>query len=439
VGEAEEQGLSAMRFIGKQTQIQGLAFTYLVIAFVVDKVPFFFSPSTGEIGMLGDATEDSIMKGNLIVQVAGVFFAGLVLARSGSRHLVHNIWQSRILVLYLLVLSVSLFASTFPWISLRRLVGLLVLLVIGFTLAQEKDRAEHTLEVLYRLGKVYFVIGLLGIVRHVLTGIGFFSVPFAIFDAAHRDAEILAVFLLLHWYFQPLHTTERSTTEALIWLLTPILILLTLSRTTIIGLSFSFMYIALASNPRIHDRIVRIVPALCLLVLFVNVLPQHIIEAVARLETAETMTGRTVLWEYLMAGQLDNLWVGAGIGAFWNPDNIYALQNIFGWGITGAHNGFFDVLLNTGVLGLGTLCILLIHLWLRSSRLDVRTRMLSRSLLIFIVIQNIAQGSFQNHRNLVEVSFWFLIAIIVVQTSKKTKSREQQTSERRSSTIPQFL
>lgn len=71
------------------------------------------------------------------------------------------------------------------------------------------------------------------------------------------------------------------------------------------------------------------------------------------------LTGRTRLWEVVLGVILDRPYVGYGYGAFWRgyegPSGD--VWNAFGMELFYSHNGFLDVWLDLGLLGLGTFIV----------------------------------------------------------------------------------
>jgi len=72
-----------------------------------------------------------------------------------------------------------------------------------------------------------------------------------------------------------------------------------------------------------------------------------------------TITGRTELWDELR--QMDpNVLLGAGFETFWMGDRLEHLWNIFAWKPNEAHNGYFEVYLNLGAVGIGLLALVVV-------------------------------------------------------------------------------
>ena len=67
-----------------------------------------------------------------------------------------------------------------------------------------------------------------------------------------------------------------------------------------------------------------------------------------------TLTGRTDIWAALMDTIAARPWLGYGYGAFWAPDSMpaYWVRVSVEWPAPTAHNGWLDVALSVGLIGL---------------------------------------------------------------------------------------
>jgi exopolysaccharide production protein ExoQ len=72
-----------------------------------------------------------------------------------------------------------------------------------------------------------------------------------------------------------------------------------------------------------------------------------------------TLTGRTELWGRLL-GMVVNPTFGAGFESFWLGDRLKTLWNIYPWNPNEAHNGYLEVFLNLGWIGLVLLAFILV-------------------------------------------------------------------------------
>ena len=67
-----------------------------------------------------------------------------------------------------------------------------------------------------------------------------------------------------------------------------------------------------------------------------------------------TLSGRTFLWTMVVNRGLEQPWLGHGFQAFWQTDSEPALDiwESAGWTPLSSHNGFLDIWLDLGVVGL---------------------------------------------------------------------------------------
>jgi exopolysaccharide production protein ExoQ len=82
------------------------------------------------------------------------------------------------------------------------------------------------------------------------------------------------------------------------------------------------------------------------------------------LERDPTLTGRTDFWPYIIDYIYQRPLLGWGFAAFWMPSNPSAAQitSTVGFGISEAHNGMLQLLLDIGVLG----AAFFLFLWMRN-------------------------------------------------------------------------
>ena len=110
------------------------------------------------------------------------------------------------------------------------------------------------------------------------------------------------------------------------------------------------------------------------------------------------MTGRTYIWNYVLNFHDQRPWLGWGYQSFWaiGPDAPNLKADNFVSGLNQSHNGYVDVLLETGTAGfivilafLLALCRALDRTW--SQRADVAILLLS--LTLFCSAHNLLESS----------------------------------------------
>ncbi|QDT68386.1 O-Antigen ligase [Planctomycetes bacterium MalM25] len=72
-----------------------------------------------------------------------------------------------------------------------------------------------------------------------------------------------------------------------------------------------------------------------------------------RTDQAKSLTGRVPLWQELSRYAADKPITGYGYDTFWSPDRIAAVMKTQDWAIQSAHNAYFDLTLQLGLVGLG--------------------------------------------------------------------------------------
>lgn len=72
-----------------------------------------------------------------------------------------------------------------------------------------------------------------------------------------------------------------------------------------------------------------------------------------------TFTGRTAIWHAAL-GMVTNPLLGAGYESFWLGQRLVGVENLIGQGVNQAHNGYIEIYLNLGWVGLVLLAILLV-------------------------------------------------------------------------------
>jgi O-antigen ligase len=124
-----------------------------------------------------------------------------------------------------------------------------------------------------------------------------------------------------------------------------------------------------------------------------------------------TLTGRTVLWEQVLAMGTNPLF-GTGYDSFWLGDRVEMFWSMYSWKPNQAHNGFLETYLNLGWIG-----VLLLSGIIISAYRKIAARMVSHdpyqilrmSLYVVALLSNLTEAYF---KGLAEVWFVFLLIAI---------------------------
>ena len=112
-----------------------------------------------------------------------------------------------------------------------------------------------------------------------------------------------------------------------------------------------------------------------------------------------TFTGRTKIWSFVEPYLKNSIYLGSGYGAFWNLGNSSASIG-FGFieGIIQAHNGYIDVALELGLVGLAILFLHLVKLFFKLLKNNDSTNFAYGVFLVstffFILFNNLMESSY---------------------------------------------
>jgi O-antigen ligase len=126
-----------------------------------------------------------------------------------------------------------------------------------------------------------------------------------------------------------------------------------------------------------------------------------------------TLTGRTNIWHFALSA-VQNPLFGRGFESFWLGPRLSLIEREIGQGVNQAHNGYLEVYLNLGWVGIMLLVVILLYGY-RRILADLRwmTQAASLRLAYFIVAvaYNFTEGSF---KTMSPVWIMLLISIMVV-------------------------
>jgi exopolysaccharide production protein ExoQ len=131
-----------------------------------------------------------------------------------------------------------------------------------------------------------------------------------------------------------------------------------------------------------------------------------------------TLTGRTDLWTDLLRIAAERPLLGVGYGAFW-IGNTHNLWDVHLWKPTQGHNGYLDVYLELGGVGVALLVCLIIASFRAVMALmvtNVEQGMLHLIWLSIIVCHNLTESSYLRG----SVDMWFLFALAIITVAPRT-------------------
>jgi O-antigen ligase len=133
----------------------------------------------------------------------------------------------------------------------------------------------------------------------------------------------------------------------------------------------------------------------------------------------ESLTGRTDLWDELFKMGQRHAVLGAGYESFWTDRNAAYLKDIFFWGVHQAHNGYIEIWLNLGYVGLLLFALTVVYTLHRMTplfRTDFEYGRFRLVVILITLLHNISEAGFPRSQHL--VWFVFLLVMINVQSGR---------------------
>jgi O-antigen ligase len=186
---------------------------------------------------------------------------------------------------------------------------------------------------------------------------------------------------------------------------------------------------ALRDQSRRPVTLFAMVTGLC--VVFILALLNHSALA-ALLQDPDFLTGRGAIWQALIASVQERPILGVGYGSFWNIGaSSPVTQYVDNWVMSAAHghNGYLDLLVQTGVIGLGLVLLALIVIPL--ARLmsagpgSIGLKTLCFSVLVFVVFFNVTESGLVER----DRPEWVLFVMMLMLFHARTRSEAVTSTE----------
>ena len=304
--------------------------------------------------------------------VLGVLMAaGLIVLLCRSQRVLRFLKANWPVLLFFAYCAVSCLWSDFPGVALKRWVrasGDLIMVLIVLT---DRESLAALKRIIVRAG--FLLIPLSILLIEFYPGLG---QMYSIEDGRIANTGVTtnkntlgvlcliiglaSVWRIITLFRERSHVGRRLTAHGSILVLTLWLLYLSNSSTSkacfLLGLA-----IILFLNFGGEKRAVRahlIVAAIACMALFIVAMPDAYASIVHALGRKTDLTGRTDLWKAILGVQI-NPWIGTGFMSFWLGGRLQFLWSLFSFYPQEAHNGYLEIYINLGWIGLGFLGFLL--------------------------------------------------------------------------------
>jgi len=268
----------------------------------------------------------------------------------------------------LLILAIlSSIWADLPGLVLRRTIGLAGATLFGLVLAAQLD-FEEQLNVLRRVFRIAVTLTLaawalgpvlgINIVSGESTTIKGYQVQIeegawrGIFNHKNALGAAMALAILIE-LSAPVHTMKSKVSRALC--ITGYACLLALSHSITSTVSMFLTILFMFSLKAFRHQYRLIVPTLLLLTICSTaVIALNATSITGILGRSADLSGRVELWHWVGAMILNRPMVGYGFSGFWKGASDYSdvIETRIGWSPEYAHNGYLEITLSLGVVGL---------------------------------------------------------------------------------------
>jgi exopolysaccharide production protein ExoQ len=397
---------------------------------------------------------DQVLEGSPIDRLVytGLLAVGLIILVGRRRQVGRLLRANGPIILFFCFCVVSILWSDFPDVAFKRWTKALGDLVMVLVVLSDREPTAAVKRVLARSGYLLVPISVLFIKYYPNLGKGYGRwdwKPF--YTGVTTNKNTLGVICLFFglasaWRFliackdrQSTGRTRQLVAHGVILAMVLWLFWMANSMTSLscfliaCALLFATNLRWVARRPGVVHVLVAGVILVCVAVLFLGVSP----EALATMGRNPTLTDRTEIWSVVL-GTTNNPWVGTGFESFWLGPRLDKIWSIYSWHPAEAHNGYIEIFLNLGWVGVALLGVVIAAGYrtvIAAYRRNLPTGTLRLAFFVVGIVFNFTEAAF--FRMMAPAWIFFLLAItsfpelpnLKVRTSAQELLRNQRTLE----------
>jgi len=337
-----------------------------------------------------------------------LIFAGLfILSRRKERFSILGLVSANKAIFVLLAyFALSLLWSEFPFVAFKRYVKTLGMLIMILIILSEVDPELALRTSIRRCGFVLLPLSLMlakyfpsiGVSYDIWTGVPSLT---GVAITKNMLGQICMLFglvylwsLVLEWKQERFSKYSRLVLaiDTYMLLLTINLLLKSNSATSLVCLLFGSAILLGTRYDFVRKKTGFFIIAGLLTFLFLSWFSDIIPGMVQSLGRDTTLTGRTGIWQRLLPMAKQNLWFGKGYNMFWTPKILDMMQ------VNEAHNGYLEIVLNTGLVGLFLFFLFILSAYGRCKQAIISNPRFGRfamSLFWTSLLYNISESAFR--------------------------------------------
>jgi exopolysaccharide production protein ExoQ len=373
---------------------------------------------------------------------AGVFFslivAGLYVLKQRHVTLAKCVQNNRWLTIFLLFCFVAIFWSDFPYVAFKRWIKVLGNAIMVLIVLTDPDPPEAIRRLLKRSAYVLVPLSIL-FNNYYSSNVGV--------TTNKNSLGMVCMILGLFFFWNTLQALRRGNPRArpgeLFWSVVFLgmvcwLLWTAKSATSLASMLVGMLTVALLGLRLVNKRLIGMYVLIGILALVAGEMVFGIYGNVLQLVGRDlTLTDRTELWPVLLKLQPNPI-LGAGFESFWLGGRLQQLWARYIWYPNQAHNGYLEIYLNLGIVGIVLLAGLIIGTF-RKIRLELLSRFeLGRFRLGFffaILVYNFTEAAFVSIHSVYTMFFLIAVDYSTVRRSRPKRCSEVRRSESKKTVV----
>ena len=122
-----------------------------------------------------------------------------------------------------------------------------------------------------------------------------------------------------------------------------------------------------------------------------------------------TLTGRTEIWYLVLSQSYNELITGVGFQSFWIPEHLSKIMLFKYWVPTQSHNGYVDIILETGIVGLFFFVVVIYYLL---ARMNFKNNQLWVFFIVYAILLNFSESTFIRPHHFTNVFFYLSFWVV---------------------------
>jgi hypothetical protein len=398
--------------------------------------PFSFWLSASPAADPGDIVNEYIQGDPVerVILIAFISFGIFILVKRRRRFSV-SFRENRWLILLYVFTLMSVGWSDYPGVTIKRCIKSIGDIVMALILLSEDDHLEAIEHVVRRIVIVLVPLSVLFVKFY--PDLGIFYTPYGLrawtgVTTGKNELGVLCAFFGIFLIWRILKIRPKINPYDAVLLMLIIYLLNGAKSATsivifIVGVLSLAVMIILKNNPSrissvITTFLVLIISLQVVLMAFLNTSISDLFFSAAGRDS--TLTGRTDIWSALIAIGMQSPILGAGYGSFWLTNMVRLREQLQLYNtIIQAHNGYLEIFLNLGIIGLCLLIIVLLQTYKRlrnSLGTAVPMGNLFFTYFLMMILHNFTEASIMVPTYFVSFLLFLLAVVVVKNTEAKS-------------------